>query len=29
MILYATSAGTSVEQLFVAGIIPGLLVRLD
>ncbi len=25
MILYATSAGTSVEQLFVAGIIPGLL----
>ncbi|MCH9808169.1 MAG: TRAP transporter large permease [Alphaproteobacteria bacterium] len=25
MILYATSAGTSVEQLFVAGIVPGLL----
>ena len=25
MILYATSAGTSVEELFVAGIIPGLL----
>ena len=25
MILYATSAGTSVEQLFVAGIIPGLM----
>ena len=25
MILYATSAGTSVEQLFVVGIIPGLL----
>ena len=25
MILYATSAGISVEQLFVAGIIPGLL----
>lgn len=25
MILYATSAGTSVEQLFVAGIIPGLI----
>ncbi|MEP3232916.1 MAG: TRAP transporter large permease [Hyphomicrobiales bacterium] len=25
MILYATSANTSVEQLFVAGIVPGLL----
>lgn len=25
MILYAVSAGTSVEQLFVAGIVPGLL----
>ncbi|MCL5775990.1 TRAP transporter large permease [Limibaculum sp. FT325] len=25
MILYATSAGTSVEQLFVAGFVPGLL----
>ncbi|MCR9086050.1 MAG: TRAP transporter large permease [Rhodobacteraceae bacterium] len=25
MILYATSAGTSVEQLFVAGVVPGLL----
>ncbi|SME92276.1 TRAP transporter, DctM subunit [Tistlia consotensis] len=25
MILYAVSAGTSVEQIFVAGIIPGLL----
>ncbi|MDT8344766.1 MAG: TRAP transporter large permease [Thermohalobaculum sp.] len=25
MILYATSAGTSVEQLFVAGVIPGLM----
>ncbi len=25
MILYATSANTSVEQLFVAGVIPGLL----
>ncbi|MEL6979039.1 MAG: TRAP transporter large permease [Pseudomonadota bacterium] len=25
MILYATSAGTSVEQLFVAGIVPGLM----
>ena len=25
MIVYATSAGTSVEQVFVAGIIPGLL----
>jgi tripartite ATP-independent transporter DctM subunit len=25
MILYAASAGTSVEQLFVAGVVPGLL----
>lgn len=25
MILYAVSAGTSVEQLFVAGVVPGLL----
>src|SRR3546814_11417183 len=25
MILYAVSAGTSVEQLFVAGFVPGLL----
>src|SRR5690606_12527373 len=25
MILYAVSAGTSVEQLFIAGFIPGLI----
>ncbi len=25
MILYATSSGTSVEQLFVAGVVPGLM----
>ena len=25
MILYAVSAGTSVEQLFVAGMVPGLM----
>ena len=25
MILYATSSGTSIEQLFVAGVVPGLL----
>ena len=25
MILYATSANTSVEQLFVAGVVPGIL----
>ncbi|MEM8665199.1 MAG: TRAP transporter large permease, partial [Pseudomonadota bacterium] len=28
MILYATSAGTSVEQLFVAGFVPGLIGAL-
>src|SRR3546814_140283 len=29
MILYAVSAGTSVEQLFVAGFVPGLLGRSE